>query len=80
MLFQFEIILVSEANLTLVSRFSQGGPHNHTIGGLAVCLKYAQTPEFKAYQKQVLFYMLFREQWTIERTLYSLTKKKDNLV
>lgn len=32
----------------------QGGPHNHTIGGLAVCLKHAQTPEFKAYQKRVL--------------------------
>ncbi|CAH1424628.1 unnamed protein product, partial [Lactuca virosa] len=26
----------------------QGGPHNHTIGGLAVCLKHAQSPEFKA--------------------------------
>lgn len=34
--------------------FTQGGPHNHTIGGLAVCLKYAQSPEFKAYQTQVL--------------------------
>lgn len=32
----------------------QGGPHNHTIGGLAVCLKHAQSPEFKAYQNQVL--------------------------
>lgn len=32
----------------------QGGPHNHTIGGLAVCLKYAQCPEFKAYQNQVV--------------------------
>ncbi|XP_050206503.1 serine hydroxymethyltransferase 3, chloroplastic [Mercurialis annua] len=32
----------------------QGGPHNHTIGGLAVCLKHAQSPEFKAYQKQVI--------------------------
>ncbi|WCJ20503.1 serine hydroxymethyltransferase 3 [Euphorbia peplus] len=32
----------------------QGGPHNHTIGGLAVCLKHAQTPEFKAYLKQVI--------------------------
>ncbi|KAF8406922.1 hypothetical protein HHK36_006043 [Tetracentron sinense] len=32
----------------------QGGPHNHTIGGLAVCLKYAQSPEFKAYQGQVV--------------------------
>lgn len=31
----------------------QGGPHNHTIGGLAVCLKHAQSPEFKAYQNNV---------------------------
>eukprot|EP00252_Welwitschia_mirabilis_P005966 TRINITY_DN1656_c0_g1_i1.p1 TRINITY_DN1656_c0_g1~~TRINITY_DN1656_c0_g1_i1.p1 ORF type:complete len:524 (+),score=122.71 TRINITY_DN1656_c0_g1_i1:273-1844(+) len=32
----------------------QGGPHNHTITGLAVALKQAQSPEFKQYQKQVL--------------------------
>lgn len=32
----------------------QGGPHNHTIGGLSVCLKHAQSPEFKAYQNQVV--------------------------
>ncbi|KAJ4957627.1 hypothetical protein NE237_024738 [Protea cynaroides] len=32
----------------------QGGPHNHTIGGLAVSLKHAQSPEFKAYQAQVI--------------------------
>lgn len=32
----------------------QGGPHNHTIGGLAVCLKQAVTAEFKAYQVQVV--------------------------
>ncbi|EON99455.1 putative serine hydroxymethyltransferase protein [Phaeoacremonium minimum UCRPA7] len=32
----------------------QGGPHNHTIAALAVALKQAQTPEFKAYQEQVL--------------------------
>ncbi|KAG2249882.1 hypothetical protein Bca52824_089510 [Brassica carinata] len=32
----------------------QGGPHNHTIGGLAVCLKHAQSPEFKAYQRRVV--------------------------
>ena len=31
----------------------QGGPHNHTIGALAVSLKVANTPEFKEYQKQV---------------------------
>ncbi|MQL83898.1 hypothetical protein Taro_016389 [Colocasia esculenta] len=32
----------------------QGGPHNHTIAGLAVALKQAMTPEYKAYQEQVL--------------------------
>ncbi|KAK3035987.1 hypothetical protein RJ639_031160 [Escallonia herrerae] len=32
----------------------QGGPHNHTIGGLTVCLKHAQSPEFKTYQNQVV--------------------------
>ncbi|KAK6130542.1 hypothetical protein DH2020_035723 [Rehmannia glutinosa] len=32
----------------------QGGPHNHTITALAVALKQAMTPEYIAYQKQVL--------------------------
>ncbi|KAF6824674.1 serine-glycine hydroxymethyltransferase domain-containing protein [Colletotrichum musicola] len=32
----------------------QGGPHNHTITALAVALKQAQAPEFRAYQTQVL--------------------------
>ena len=32
----------------------QGGPHNHTIAALAVALKQAQTPEFRAYQERVL--------------------------
>merc|ERR1712085_103737 len=32
----------------------QGGPHNHTIGALATCLKQAKTPAFVEYQKQVL--------------------------
>eukprot|EP00882_Tetradesmus_deserticola_P004116 GHRQ01004347.1.p1 GENE.GHRQ01004347.1~~GHRQ01004347.1.p1 ORF type:complete len:371 (+),score=194.37 GHRQ01004347.1:67-1113(+) len=32
----------------------QGGPHNHTISGLACALKQAMTPEFKQYQQQVL--------------------------
>jgi glycine hydroxymethyltransferase len=31
----------------------QGGPHNHTISGLACALKQAAAPEFVAYQKQV---------------------------
>ena len=32
----------------------QGGPHNHTITALAVALKQAATPEFRAYQEKVL--------------------------
>jgi len=32
----------------------QGGPHNHTIGALATCLKQASTSAFVEYQKQVL--------------------------
>ena len=32
----------------------QGGPHNHTIAGLAVALKMARGPEFVQYQKQVI--------------------------
>lgn len=32
----------------------QGGPHNHTISALATCLKQANEPAFKDYQKQVL--------------------------
>ena len=31
----------------------QGGAHHHTISGLAVALKMANTPEFKQYQQQV---------------------------
>lgn len=33
---------------------AQGGPHNHTIAGLACALKQAAEPAFKAYQEQVL--------------------------
>lgn len=32
----------------------QGGPHNHTIAGIAVALKEAQRPEFAEYQRNVL--------------------------
>jgi len=31
-----------------------GGPHNHAIAAVGVALKQAMTPEFKAYQKQVV--------------------------
>jgi glycine hydroxymethyltransferase len=32
----------------------QGGPHNHTITAIAVCLKQAASASFQQYQKQVL--------------------------
>ncbi|XP_047493182.1 serine hydroxymethyltransferase, mitochondrial-like [Penaeus chinensis] len=32
----------------------QGGPHNHAIAGVAVALRQANTPEFRAYQEQVM--------------------------
>lgn len=31
----------------------QGGPHEHQIAAIAVCLKEAMTPEFKQYAKDV---------------------------
>ena len=33
---------------------SSGGPHNHTISALATALKQCNTPEYKAYQQQVM--------------------------
>lgn len=32
----------------------QGGPHNHTIAGIAVCLAEAQRASFRKYAKQVI--------------------------
>lgn len=32
----------------------QGGPHNHSIGGISVALHEAQSPEFKDYTKRVV--------------------------
>lgn len=32
----------------------QGGPHNNAIAAIAVAMKHAKTPEFAAYQKQIV--------------------------
>jgi glycine/serine hydroxymethyltransferase len=32
----------------------QGGPHNNIIAGVAVCLREAMSPAFRAYQEQVV--------------------------
>ena len=45
--------LESNINFSVFPRF-QGGPHNHTISALATALKQACTPEYKAYQRQVM--------------------------
>ncbi|KAJ1417785.1 serine hydroxymethyltransferase 2 [Ochromonadaceae sp. CCMP2298] len=45
--------LESKINFSVFPGF-QGGPHNHTISALATALKQAGTPEYKAYQAQVL--------------------------
>jgi len=39
---------------TAVFPMLQGGPHNHQIGGVAVALKEAATPEFKEYTRAVI--------------------------
>ena len=48
----------------------QGGPHNHTITALAVALKQAATPEFKAYQEKVV-----SNAKTLESTFNSIGQK-----
>jgi len=50
---------VTKENLpTLIDRSVfpglQGGPHEHTIAGIAVALKEANTPQFKEWAKQVV--------------------------
>jgi glycine hydroxymethyltransferase len=45
--------LESKINFSVFPGF-QGGPHNHTISALATALKQANTPEYRAYQAQVL--------------------------
>lgn len=45
--------LENKINFSVFPGF-QGGPHNHTISALATALKQVNTPEYKAYQLQVL--------------------------
>ncbi|XP_057973520.1 serine hydroxymethyltransferase, mitochondrial-like isoform X2 [Malania oleifera] len=56
----------------------QGGPHNHTISGLAVALKQATTPEYKAYQEQVLRNCSKFAQCLIEKSYELVSGGTDN--
>jgi len=56
----------------------QGGPHNHTITGLAVALKQAATPEFKSYQEQVLSNCAHFAQCLIKRGYELVSGGTDN--
>ncbi|KAJ6655925.1 hypothetical protein lerEdw1_004510 [Lerista edwardsae] len=56
----------------------QGGPHNHAIAGIAVALKQAMTPEFKAYQKQVVANCKALSQALISLGYHVVTGGSDN--
>ncbi|XP_034045982.1 serine hydroxymethyltransferase, cytosolic-like [Thalassophryne amazonica] len=56
----------------------QGGPHNHAIAGVAVALKQAMTPEFKAYQMQVLANCKTLSNALIDRGFKVVTGGSDN--
>ena len=52
------LIMCKEAHKKAIDRAVfpglQGGPHNHTTAAIAVALKEASTPEFKAYGQQIV--------------------------
>eukprot|EP00922_Rhytidocystis_sp_ex-Travisia-forbesii_P037450 GHVS01055815.1.p1 GENE.GHVS01055815.1~~GHVS01055815.1.p1 ORF type:complete len:264 (-),score=38.42 GHVS01055815.1:225-1016(-) len=56
----------------------QGGPHNHTIAGIAVALKEARSEEFKMYQQQVLANIRVAADTLIERGLDLVSGGTDN--
>ncbi|EDO33475.1 predicted protein [Nematostella vectensis] len=56
----------------------QGGPHNHQIAGLAVALKQAMTPEFKAYGQQILGNCKAMAEVFMERGYKLVTDGTDN--
>jgi glycine hydroxymethyltransferase len=56
----------------------QGGPHNHTTAGIAVALKEAATPEFRAYAAQVVANAKALAAALIERGFQLVTGGTDN--
>merc|ERR1712168_1044671 len=56
----------------------QGGPHNHAIGGVAVALKQAMSPQFQAYQKQVMSNAKTMAQCLIDKKFELVSGGTDN--
>jgi len=52
------MLMSDEAHATAIDKAVfpglQGGPHNHTTAGIAVALREASTPEFRAYAHQIV--------------------------
>jgi glycine hydroxymethyltransferase len=56
----------------------QGGPHNHTTAGIAVALREAATPEFKAYAHQIVANSKALAGALVERGFTLVTGGSDN--
>ena len=56
----------------------QGGPHNHTTAGLAVALREASTPAFKAYAAQIIANAQALAAGLVERGFAVITGGTDN--
>jgi len=56
----------------------QGGPHNHTTAGIAVALKEAATPAFKAYAAQIITNAQTLAAGLVERGFAVITGGTDN--
>ncbi|MFH1551292.1 MAG: serine hydroxymethyltransferase [bacterium] len=56
----------------------QGGPHMHTIAGIAVALKKASKPEFKEYSQQILKNAKILAETFIKNNVELITNGTDN--
>jgi glycine hydroxymethyltransferase len=61
-----------------VSPGLQGGPHDHSIAGIAVALKEAETPQFKEYGKQIVRNAKAMASELLERGFDLITGGTDN--
>ena len=76
------LLLTKEAHAKAIDRAVfpglQGGPHNHTTAGVAVALKEAATPEFRAYAAQIVANARALAAGLVERGFDVITGCTDN--